>query len=337
MFFSSSIGIDMGSSNTRVYSSGKGIVFNQPTMVAVRGSEFEVLGMGDSARDLVRCASVGISIMRPITGGVIADWELAKIMLSGVMKTVSMQEKRSGLKAVLTVPAGITQMERETFEETAAAAGLRDVVLIDAPIVAALGEGLDISGPEGHMIVDVGGGKTEASVVALDGIISNEMVRVGGDTMNRRIVDFVRDKTGVVIGESVAEILKINADGAEDVMQFKGRSVDTGLPANVRVSKNEVKEALAPCTAEIMEMIKRMLHKTAPEMMGDIVENGVLLTGGGARTVHLKEQLQQFLGLNVHLARDPGCTIAAGIGAAIEKMNPVVRRADEKQRILAQN
>jgi rod shape-determining protein MreB and related proteins len=336
MFFSSSIGIDMGSSNTRVYSSGKGIVFNQPTMVAVRGSEFEVLGMGDSARDLVRCASVGISIMRPVIGGVIADWELAKILLSGVVRTISAQEKRSGLKALITVPAGLTQMEREAFEETATAVGLREVTLIEAPIVAALGEGLDISSPEGHMIVDVGGGKTEASMVALDGIISNEMVRVGGDTMNRRIVDFVRDKTGVVIGESVAEILKINADGAEDIMQFKGRSVDTGLPANVRVSRNEVKEALAPCITEIIEMIKRMLHKTAPEMMGDIVENGVILTGGGARTVQLKEQLQQFLGLNVHLANRPECTIADGVGVAIENMSPI-RKTEERQRLLAQS
>ncbi|MEI6100474.1 MAG: rod shape-determining protein [Eubacteriales bacterium] len=335
MFFSSSIGIDMGSSNTRVYSSGKGIVFNQPTMVAVRGSEFEVLGMGDGARDLVRCASVGISIMRPVIGGVIADWELAKIMLAGVVKSVSMQEKRSGLKAVLTVPAGITQMERETFEETATAAGLREVCLVESPLVAALGEGLDISTPEGHMIVDVGGGKTEASVVALDGIISNEMVRIGGETMNRRIVDYIRDKTGVVIGESVAEILKINAEGPDDIMQLKGRSIDTGLPANVRVSKSEIKEALAPCTAEIMEMIKRMLQKTAPEMMGDIIQNGVLLTGGGARTAHLKEQLQQMLDLNVRLASAPECSIVTGAGVAMEKMNPV-RKIDERQRILAQ-
>ena len=186
------------------------------------------------------------------------------------------------------------------------------------------------------MIVDVGGGKTEASVVALDGIISNEMVRVGGETMNRKIADYVRDKTGVVIGESVAEILKINADGAEEVMQFKGRSIDTGLPANVRVSKSEVKEALAPCIAEIMEMIKRMLQKTAPEMMGDIIENGVVLLGGGARTVQLREQLQQFLGLNVHLASEPECAIASGVGAAIERTAPM-RRMEERQRILAQN
>ena len=325
----------MGSSNTRVYSSGKGVVFNQPTMIAVRGSESEVLGMGDGARDLVRCASVGISIMRPVIGGVIADWELAKIMLSGVVKSIAMQEKRPSLKALITVPAGITQMERETFEETAAAAGLRDVYMIEAPIVAALGEGMDISRPEGHMIVDVGGGKTEASVVALDGIISNEMVRIGGDTMNRKIVDHVRNKTGVAIGESVAEILKINADGKEETMQLKGRSCDTGLPANVRVTKDEIREALEPCVTEIMEMIKRMLHKTAPEMMADIIKNGVLLTGGGARTVQLKENLQRRLDLDVHMASMPDCTIITGAGVALEKMYPA-RRTEEKQKLAIQ-
>lgn len=335
MFFSGNVGIDMGSSNTRVYSSGKGVVFNQPTMVAVRGSESEVLGMGDGARDLLRCASVGISILRPVIGGVIADWELAKIMLSGVVKSVAIQEKRPSLKALITVPAGITQMERETFEETAAAAGLRDVYIIEAPIVAALGEGMDISRPEGYMIVDVGGGKTEASVVALDGIISNEMVRIGGDTMNRKIVDHVRNKTGVAIGESVAEILKLNADGKEETMQLKGRSCDTGLPANVRVSKEEIREALEPCVNEIMEMIKRMLQKTAPEMMSDIIKNGVLLTGGGARTVQLKEILQRRLDLNVHMASMPECTIITGVGVALEKMYPV-RRIEDKQKLAIQ-
>ena len=335
MFFSSSIGIDMGSTNTRVYSSGRGVVFNQPTMVAVRGGDFEVMGMGDSARELVRCASVGISIIRPVMGGVIADWELAKIMLSGVVKSVAMLEKRSSIKALMTVPAGITQMERETFEETAAAAGLRDVFLVESPLVAALGEGLDISRPEGHMILDVGGGKTEATVVALDGIISNEMVRIGGETMNRKIVDYVRDKTGVVVGESVAEILKINADGKDDVMQLKGRSCDTGLPANVRVSKLEIREALEPCVDEIMEMIKRMLYKTAPEMMADIIKNGVLLTGGGARTVQLQQILEKRLDLNVAMAASPDCTIITGAGVALEKMYPA-RRADEKQKLLAQ-
>ncbi len=336
MFFSGCVGIDMGSSNTRVYSSGKGVVFNQPTMIAVRGSESEVLGMGDGARDLVRCASVGISILRPVIGGVIADWELAKIMFSGVVKSVSMQEKRANLKALITVPAGITQMERETFEETAAAAGLREVYIIEAPIVAALGEGVDISRPEGHMIVDVGGGKTEASVVALDGIISNEMVRVGGDTMNRKIVDHVRHKTGVAIGESVAEILKINADGREETMQLKGRSCDTGLPANVRVSKDEIHEALAPCVNDIMEMIQRMLHKTAPEMMSDIIKNGVLLTGGGARTAHLREILQERLDLDVHMASMPECTIITGTGVALEKMYPVRKVMEEKQKLAVQ-
>ena len=135
MFFSSSIGIDMGSTNTRVYFTGKGVIFNQPTMVAVRGNKSEILGLGDGARDLVRCASVGISIMRPVIGGVIADWELAKIMLSGVIKSILMQEKHANLKALMTVPAGLTQMERETFEETATAAGLRDVSMVESPLL----------------------------------------------------------------------------------------------------------------------------------------------------------------------------------------------------------
>ena len=181
------------------------------------------------------------------------------------------------------------------------------------------------------MIVDVGGGKTEASVVALDGIISNEMVRIGGDTMNRKIVDQVRDKSGVVIGESVAEILKINADGRDEVMQLKGRSCDTGLPANVRVSKTDIREALEPCMGEIMEMIKRMLHKTAPEMMGDIIKNGVLLTGGGGRTALLKEMLEKRLELDVHLASMPDCTIITGAGVALEKLFPV-KRPEERQK-----
>jgi len=336
MFFSGCVGIDMGSSSTRVYSGGRGVVFNQPTMVAVRGSESEVLGLGDGARDLVRCASVGISILRPVSGGVITDWELAKIMLSGVVKSVAMQEKRQNLKALMAVPAGLTQMERETFEETAGAAGLRDIAMIEAPIAAALGAGLDISRPEGYMIVDVGGGKTEAAVVALDGIISAEMVRVGGETMNRKIADQVRNRTGVAIGESVAEILKINADGAEEVMQLKGRSCDTGLPANVRVTRSEIREALAPCVAEIMEVIKRMLHKTAPELMGDIIKNGVLLTGGGAKTAHLKEMLQKQLDLDVHIACAPDCTIITGAGIALEKMYPA-RRAEEKPRVAEVN
>lgn len=333
MFFSSSIGIDMGSSNTRVYSVGKGVVFNQPTMVAVRGSEFEVLGLGDGARDLVRCASVGISIMRPLIGGVIADWELAKIMLAGVIKSVSMQEKRPGMRALLAVPASITPMERETFEETAGAAGLRDLGIAESPLLAALGEGLDVSGPEGHMILDVGGGKTEASVVALGGIISNEMVRIGGETMNRRIVEAIREKTGIAIGESIAEMLKISAEGPDEVIQLKGRSVDTGLPANVRVSKNQVREALEPCVAEIMDMIRRMLQKTAPEMMGDIMEYGVLLCGGGARTAHLKEELEKRLHMPVRLANSPECAVVHGAGVALETP---LRKTEDRQKLLAQ-
>ena len=327
-FMSADIGIDLGTANTVVYVKGRGIVLNEPSVVAmaqVRGKT-QVLAVGEEAKVMLGKTPGNIRAIRPMADGVIADFEVAEQMIKSFIKKVHSGRTLSNPQIVICVPTGATNVERRAIRESADAAGARRVFLIEEPVAAAIGAGLPVAEPTGSMIVDIGGGTTEVAVLSLGGVVHATSVKSAGDKFDEAIIEYMRSAHKLAIGETTAERMKKEIgsasppeDGDGKSMNVKGRDVITGLPKEISISQRQISEALAEPVAQIIDTIKRALEQTPAELSADIVERGIMMTGGGSLLGNLDKVLRRATSLPVSIAEDPLLCVVMGTGKALEE------------------
>ena len=328
-FLSSDIAIDLGTANTLVYVKGRGIILNEPSVVAItthRGKA-QVLAVGDEAKLMLGRTPGNIQAIRPLRDGVIADFEVAEEMIKHFIRKVHNRRSFASPQVIICVPSGSTAVERRAIKEAAESAGARRVFLIEEPMAAAIGAGLPVTEPTGSMVVDIGGGTTEVAVISLGGIVYSRSVRVGGDKLDEAIIAYIRRHHNLLVGESSAERIKKSIgsacppdDGDGRMMEIKGRDLMNGVPKELIISERQIAESLAEPVAAIVEAVKVALEHTAPELAADIVDKGIVLTGGGALLSNLDYVLRYATGLPVSIADDPLSCVALGSGRALEEM-----------------
>jgi len=327
---SNDMAIDLGTANTLVYVKRRGIVLNEPSVVAiadVRGKK-QVLAVGEEAKNMVGRTPGNITAIRPLRDGVIADFHVAEEMIKHFIRRVHNRRRFASPMIVVCVPSGSTAVERRAIQESAESAGARRVLLIEEPMAAAIGAGLPVTEPTGSMIVDIGGGTTEVAIISLGGIVYARSVRVGGDKMDEAIISYIRRTENLLIGEGTAERIKIELgaahappDGSDGPWrEVKGRNMMNGVPREVKVSQRQIAESLAEPVGQIIEAIKVVLENTPPELAADIVDKGVVLSGGGALLPGLDEVVRAATGLPVMVAEDPLSCVALGTGRALEEI-----------------
>ena len=326
---STDLAIDLGTANTLVYVQGRGIVLNEPSVVAivnVKGRK-QVLAVGDEAKLMLGRTPGNIDAIRPLRDGVIADFAIAEEMIKHFIRKVHNRRSFASPQVIICVPSGSTAVERRAIEESAESAGARRVFLIEEPMAAAIGAGLPVTEPTGSMVVDVGGGTTEVAVVSLGGIVYSRSVRVGGDKMDEAIIAYIRRNHNLLVGESSAERIKKQIgtacppeDGNGSVMEIKGRDLMNGVPRELVLSQREIAESLAEPVGTIIEAVKVALEHTAPELAADIVDKGIVLTGGGALLGNLDFVLRHSTGLPVSIAEEPLSSVALGAGRTLEDL-----------------
>ena len=325
--FSSDMAIDLGTANTLVYVKGRGIVLNEPSVVAMKsaGGRRQVLAVGNEAKMMLGRTPGNIEAIRPLRDGVIADFEIAQHMIRHFIRKVHNRALASP-EVVICVPSGSTAVERRAIREAAEEAGASKVYLIEEPMAAAIGAGLPVTEPQGSMVVDIGGGTTEVAVLSLGGIVFATSVRVGGDKMDEALISYVRRNHNLLIGESTAERIKKEIgtavepeDGVGLSMEIKGRDLMNGVPKEIVINQLQVSEALAEPVGAIIEGVKVALEHTAPELAADIVDKGIVLTGGGALLSDLDRMLRQATGLPVSIAEEPLTCVALGTGRSLEE------------------
>ncbi len=328
-FLSADIAIDLGTANTLVYVKGRDVVLNEPSVVAysIKDGRKEVHAVGEDARMMLGRTPGHIEAIRPMKDGVIADFEVAEVMIEHFIKKVHNRRNLVHPQVVVCVPSGATAVEQRAIHDSAARAGARKVFLIPEPMAAALGAGLPIHEPSGSMVVDIGGGTTEVAVLSLDGIVYDRSVRVGGDKMDDAIIQYIRRTTNLLIGEMSAEQVKkeigtaqMPEDGEGMSVQIKGRDLMNGVPRELRVTEAMIAEALSEPVEQIVEAVKIALEATPPELAADIVDKGIMLTGGGALLRNLDTELQHRTGLPVMLAEDPLTCVVRGSGQVVENL-----------------
>jgi len=326
---SSDMAIDLGTANTLVYVKGRGIVLNEPSVVAIvdhRGKK-QVLAVGDEAKMMLGRTPGNIEAIRPLRDGVIADFEVAEEMIKHFINKVHNRRSFAHPQIIVCVPSGSTAVEQRAIQESAESAGARRVFLIEEPMAAAIGAGLPVTEAKGSMVVDVGGGTTEVAVLSLGGIVYSRSVRVGGDKMDEAIINYIRRTHNLLIGEATAERVKKdigsacapeNGEGVE--MTIKGRDLMNGVPKEIIVSQRQIAESMAEPVGAIVEAVKVALEHTAPELAADIVDKGIVLTGGGALLGNLDFVLRHSTGLPVSIADEPLSCVALGTGRVLEDM-----------------
>jgi len=329
-FLSADMAIDLGTANTLVYVKGRGIVLNEPSVVAIaeiKGKK-HVLSVGEEAKQMLGRTPGNISAIRPLRDGVIADFEVAEEMIKYFIRKVHNRRSFASPLVIVCVPSGSTAVERRAIQESAESAGARAVYLIEEPMAAAIGAGLPVTEPTGSMVVDIGGGTTEVAVLSLGGIVYARSVRVGGDKMDEAIIAYIRRNHNLLVGESSAARVKEeigsacppdNGDGR--TMEIKGRDLMNGVPKELVISERQVAESLAEPVGAIIETVKVALEHTAPELAADIVDKGIVLTGGGALLGNMDYVLRHATGLPVSLADDPLSCVVLGTGGALEEMH----------------
>ncbi|NWG46554.1 MAG: rod shape-determining protein [Alphaproteobacteria bacterium] len=324
---SSDMAIDLGTANTLVYVAGRGIVLNAPSVVAIRhqGGRRRVVAVGDEAKMMLGRTPGDVEAIRPMRDGVIADFEVAEEMIQLFIRKVHNRRAFTAPRIIVCVPSGATAVERRAIRESAMSAGARKVDLIDEPMAAAIGAGLPVHEPTGSMVVDIGGGTTEVAVLSLGGIVYARSVRVGGDKMDESIVAYIRRNHNLLIGEATAERIKKEIgsagpppDGSGKTMQIKGRDLMNGVPREITVSQRQIAEALSDPVGAIVDAVKVALEATPPELAADIVDKGIVLTGGGALLGSLDEVLRDETGLPVSIADEPLSCVALGTGKVLE-------------------
>jgi rod shape-determining protein MreB len=327
--FSNDLAIDLGTANTLIYAKGKGIISSEPSVVAVRRDnrgQKKVLAVGKEAKDMLGKTPGSIEAIRPMKDGVIADFEVTEAMLRYFIRKAHNRKSLVRPRIIVGVPSGITEVEKRAVRESAESAGAREVYLIEEPMAAAIGSGLPVTEPSGNMIVDIGGGTTEVAVISLAGIVYAMSVRVAGDKLDETIVQFIKRNYNLLIGERTAELIKINVGNAypdteTKTMEIKGRDLVTGIPRNLLVSSDEIREAMAEPIRTIVDAIKTTLERTPPELAGDIVDKGIMLAGGGALIKGLDKLIHEETKLPVMIAEDPLSCVALGAGKALDEIN----------------
>jgi rod shape-determining protein MreB len=341
--FSNDLAIDLGTANTLVFVKGKGIVINEPSVVAVqrdgRGGK-KILAVGKEAKEMLGRTPGSIVAVRPMKDGVIADFEITEAMLRYFI--VKAHNRRAMVKPriIICVPYGITEVEKRAVRESAESAGAREVHLIEEPMAAAIGAGIPVSEPSGNMIVDIGGGTTEVAVISLAGIVYSQSVRVGGDKMDEAIVNYIKRKYNLLIGERTGEQIKIAIgtaypDGETKTMHVKGRDLVAGIPKTIEITSDEVREALAEHINTIVETVHQALERTPPELASDIFDNGIVLAGGGALIKNLDTLLREETGLPIRITEDPLTAVVIGSGKALEQIEILsnISRNDSASRV----
>lgn len=326
-WFSADMAIDLGTANTLIYVKGKGIVLNEPSVVAIeeyRGKK-QVLAVGNEAKLMLGRTPGNIHAIRPLRDGVIADFEIAEEMIKYFIRKVNNRRTFAAPMVIICVPSGSTAVERRAIQESAEAAGAHKVWLIEEPMAAALGACLPVTEPTGSMVVDIGGGTTEVAVMSLSGIVYSRSARVGGDKMDSAIISYIRRNHNLLVGEGSAEKIKKEIGsacppekGEGRTVEIKGRDLMNGVPKEIVITERQVAESLAEPVAQIIEAVKVALENTAPELAADIVDKGIVLTGGGALLTNLDQVLRNATGLPVSIAEDPLACVVKGTGRALE-------------------
>lgn len=322
-WLNSDIAIDLGTANTLIHMRGAGIVINEPSIVSKSLKTGKIIAVGNEARDMLGRTHPNIITIRPMKDGVIADFEMTDGMLQGFIKKIQLS-RFARPKMVICVPSGITEVEKRAVMESAERANASRVYLIEEPVAAAIGIGIDISKPIGSMIVDIGGGTTEIAVLALNGVVAKESIRVAGDELNNAIVHYFRGKHNLLIGERTAEEIKKAVGSAipteEKIIAVKGRNLLTGIPRTVEVDANDVSECLQKTIEMMIAAIKRTLEHTPPELSADILDRGVILTGGGSLLHGLDERIRRETNLPVSISDEPLLSVAKGTGKVLENI-----------------
>ena len=325
--FSNDLAIDLGTANTLVYVPHRGVVLNEPSVVAVKANTNQVLAAGSRAKDMLGKTPESIVACRPMRDGVIANFELTESMLRYFIRAV--HDNRRTLvrpRMLIGVPSGITQVERRAIEDSAKQAGAREVYTIMEPMAAAIGAGLPVQDPSGSMIIDIGGGTTEVAVISLKDVVFCRSVRVGGDEMDRAIVQYVKRKYNLLIGERTAEMIKIEIgtvliEQPHETMEVKGRDLVTGVPKTITLTSLEVHEALLETVCEIIDVVRVALENTPPELSSDLIDNGIKMAGGGSLLKGLAQLISRETGLPVSIADDPLLCVVNGAGKVLENLD----------------
>ena len=317
------MGIDLGTANTLVYIKGQGIVVREPSVVAIRDDSKDVLAVGEEAKRMIGRTPGNIVAIRPMKDGVIADFDITQSMLSYFIQKAAAKKGVVSPRIAICVPFGVTEVEKRAIEEAARNAGAKDAFLIEEPMAAAIGAGLRIEEPEGNMVVDIGGGTSEIAIISLGGIVTAKSIRLGGDELDEAIVNYVKKEFSLMIGERTAEDVKIRIgsaykEGEEMEMEIRGRDLISGLPKTMQISSSEVRDALRDPVNSIVDGIKSTLEKTPPELASDIMENGIMLTGGGALLKGLDKLVKEETGMPVKIAENPLDCVAIGTGKSVE-------------------
>jgi rod shape-determining protein MreB len=324
--FSKDIGIDLGTANTLIFMRGKGIIMREPSVVAVDTRTDTVRYVGQEAKDVIGRTPGSIMVMRPLKDGVIADFDITASMLQIFIKKVCGASIFSKPNIVICIPSGVTEVERRAVREAAVKAGGRRVSIIEEPMAAAIGAGLPVSDATGSMVVDIGGGTSEVAVISLGGIVAARSVRVGGDEFDAAIIQYVKRKHNLLIGERTAEAIKIEIGSAfpfedERPMEIKGRNLVDGLPKNLQITPQEIREALDDSLASVIDAVRTTLERTPPALSADIIDHGITLTGGGALLRGLDRLIAQETGIVVHVAESPLDCVAEGAGRVLENIS----------------
>ena len=324
--FSNDLAIDLGTANTLIYAKNKGIILREPSIVAVHTGSKKVIAVGREAKEMLGRTPGSISAIRPMKDGVIANFEITEAMIRYFIQKVHNRKKLLRPVVMIAVPSGITQVEKRAVRDSALSAGAREVYLIEEPMAASIGAGLPIHEPSGNMILDIGGGTTEVAVISMSGIVYSKSVRVAGDEMDESMINYIKRKYNLLIGERTAEEIKIKLGSAyqmkeEKSMQVKGRDLVLGIPKIITITDAETREALSETINTIVEAVKVALERTPPELAADIVDKGIVLAGGGSLIRGLDTRLREESGLPIITAEDPLCAVVLGAGKVIDNFS----------------
>ena len=337
MGFASEVGIDLGTANVLVYIKGKGIVLNEPSVVAINNDTDEILAVGEEARQMLGRTPANIVAVRPLRDGVISDYDITERMLKYFIRKTCGSGRFFKPKIMVCVPSGVTEVEKRAVREAATQAGGKDVYLMEEPVAAAIGAGIDISRPDGVMVIDIGGGTTDIAVISLGGIVASTSVKIAGDKFDEAIIKYMRKAHKLYIGERTAEELKVTIGTAfprDEVVtkECRGRDLVTGLPKSVDVTSDEMMDALEEPLYAITEAVHNVLERTPPELAADISNSGIIITGGGALLYGIDRRIEERTGIKVIIAEDPKSCVAVGTGKALDELeklegNSLNRRA----------
>lgn len=330
---SKDMGIDLGTANTLVYVKGKGILLREPSVVAINTTSKKTLAVGAEAKQMIGRTPGNITAIRPMKDGVIADFDITQTMLKTFIEKVTSKSSFTSPRIIVCFPSGVTEVERRAIEEATKQAGAREVLLMEEPMAAAIGAGLPVDEPTGSMIVDIGGGTTEIAIISLGGIVTSKSLRVAGDELDHAIVSYIKKGHNLTIGERTSENIKMELGSAfkseeeeERKMEIKGRDIMTGLPKTIEISEEQIRDALREPIALIIESIKTTLEKTPPELAADIMDKGIMLTGGGALLRGIDELISKETHIPVHISESPLDCVALGAGKALDNFDKISKR-----------